>query len=260
MFVLPAPTVYYWCKERRVDKQQSSEFGESFETENPLAPRVEEDPGADFATLTMPRSRLAKLRREANEVAQLRQQNEALEKENSTLRRRSASSTTKSNSGGNDTSVALMQPATAQLDEVETLKKLAEDASLSEETRQSAQANLQDHFVAQFEVASAERHLNRLETEASFQARLRQLTSSTEADARAQMLNWVAQQRLRRHLASIVRVVGPDASPEDLMFLSEENLEEIVSEMNHVEKLRFTTAVHELQSNAPEPEPDGAAQ
>lgn len=256
--VLPAPTVYYWYKERSADTRQSIEFGEidAMQTDNPLAPEVEEDPDATgTAALTMPRSRLAKLQRDAKEVAtsrkenkQLQQQVKKLQGEVSMLTRKSGGSAQTSISDGDD---ALLEPATPQPDEVEVLKKLVADESLTEETRQAAQTSLNDHLAVQLEAASVERQLSRLATEQ------RQVSAglvfAEETSARAQLQVWLAKQRLRRHAATIVRVVGRDAAPDDLRLLTEEDMEELCTEMTRVEKLRFAAAVQAMHN--PEHEP-----
>ena len=175
----------------------------------------------------------------------MRQQVEKLKKEIGTLRRGRSGTSHQTF----DPDSALLAPAALQMDEVESLKKLAGDDSLTEDTRQAAQANLQDHLAAHFEVGFAERQLNRLATE-------QRLVSAGLVSAEVQA--WLGKQRIQRHTTAIVRVVGRDASMQDLKLLAEEDVEDLSGGMTRVEKLRFAAAIRALQSDEParEPEPE----
>jgi hypothetical protein len=193
----------------------------------------------------------------------LQQQVEKLKKEVVTLKRHTQVQVSSSD-------VSLSAPAPPQLHEVDSLKKLVDDASLTDEIRGAAQANLQDHLTIQFEASARERkqtrrdaYLSDLVTEQHYVSSVQSLLvtrdspedspSAEEVDARVKMLKWIVTARLRRHHANIVRIAGPDASPYDLTFLSEDNLEELSREMTHVENVRFTTALQDLQSGGPDP-------
>ncbi len=270
--VLPSPTIIYLHKEQKAKRVDSSLQTLEEETQNPLTLRAEDDTDNASVTTTMPRSRLARMQRNAKAVetslrkdnGTLHQQVEKLKKEVSMLKFQLGQTS--------DSGVDLVAPAPPQLDKLDSLKKLVDDASLTEETRAAAQASLQDHLAAQFEVSARERqqsrrdaYLSDLVTEQRFVSSVQSTLlgndhSAAAAQARAKLQTWLGTHRLYRHFQSITDVVGRDTAPEDLKLLTEEDVAELSGNMTQVEKLRFIAALQSLPGPGPElelePEPE----
>ena len=127
-----------------------------------------------------------------------------------------------------------------------SMRMLATDESLSEETRESAQQALDELVSAQVERdKEAHAELQKLESEAQFSCR------QAEAKARKEMMEWLAGQRLSQHAADVARVAGANATPSDLQFLTDEEADELGSSMTRVEKVRLEAALQTLREEQP---------
>lgn len=215
MAVLPAPTVYYWYQENRADKTLETEFGEidSMQTDNPLA--SEEDPdAASSAALAMPRSRLARLQREAKDAessrkenSELRKQVEKLKKE---LKRQSSSPETPGSSFEGDTALLDKKGTEAAVKmQVDMMKGFVGDEGLSEAARESAKQALGSLVASQISLGSLVASdteqtttLNSMRSKADFNNQFVGMACSDE------MVGWLRSHRLLHHASAIIAVTG----------------------------------------------------
>ena len=87
-------------------------------------------------------------------------------------------------------------------------------------------------------------HFNRLETRTAAVTR-----SFQRCEAREIAMGQAEQklrQRLARHADAIATVVGLDAAPSDLQYLTDEDIVKIGSEMTRIEKMRLQAALQAL--------------
>ena len=133
----------------------------------------------------------------------------------------------------------------------DTIKELAADESLSEETRESAQQALDKMASTQIARAAQEdgrsSTLQELEAETRFERR----KAEAEAEAeRSKLDQWLLRHRLTRHAEAFARVAGTDAAPSDLQFLTDEDIDEVGAAMTHIEKMRLQAALKAEETQA----------
>jgi len=65
------------------------------------------------------------------------------------------------------------------------------------------------------------------------------------------MDQWLAQHRLLRYAEHVSSIAGPDAMSSDLLFLTEDDVDQLGSAMNHVERMRLQAALEALRDGEP---------
>ena len=88
------------------------------------------------------------------------------------------------------------------------------------------------------------RALEQLHSEAQFK---RQKAEAERAASSAEMVEWLAHNRVEDCAADITRLAGANVLPSDLRYLTDEDIEEIGSGMTRVEKMRLQAALQALQ-------------
>eukprot|EP01043_Picozoa_sp_COSAG02_P037840 COSAG02_NODE_2871_length_7858_cov_7.040211_3_plen_358_part_00 len=284
--VLPAPSIWFHCKHKELKRepQDEMEFGVM---DNPLSRDVDINSGAPAlqskAAASLGRAKQAKMLREAKqtqvdnqklrtEVAQLQKKlRMAFTNEPTTV---APTSTGQSQAsvyalGGTD-SLPTAEPAQELI-----VKELAEDETLSAETRDSAKKALEALATSKIQSLEAQ-FLTRqiqaqqdLETAKQRQAmaheyakQVQQVTdqrSEGEASTAKEMSEWLARHRLLLYADQVVRVAGADASLSDLHYLTESDVQEMSSTMTNIEKRRFQEALRAVRgppTQEPEREPE----
>jgi hypothetical protein len=257
LVVLPAPTVYHFF----VDKKKAQATDESgFEVDNPLHPETEpgENNVGSKQQVPVARATLSKFQREAKEAqAQVKQ-----------LQMKLAQAEAKLKSSAGDSSVRADMEMLATVDteapaktQVDVMKDLAADESLSEEARESAKKTMA--LLVTTQIAETNRTveqaatLSNLRSEEEFDGQLfKQLGGKNDGvatSARQDLLAWLGANRLLRYAEVFLRVAGKDAHSSDLVFLTEENIETIGEAMTHVEQLRLATALQALREKDHKP-------
>ena len=150
------------------------------------------------------------------------------------------------------------------------MKELAADESLSEDARESARKALEVLVSSQLLDIEQTAALKKLDAEAQFgdqqvriseralvserDATLRKLEADSqfqqtkaEIEAKAEMTQWLGRHRLSRHAETFASAAGSDAAPSDLVFLTDEDIDEISHAMNRVEKRRLEVALQALR-------------
>ena len=154
------------------------------------------------------------------------------------------------------------------------MKELAADESLSEDARESAKKAFEVLLSSQLLDIEQVAALKKLESEAQFvdkqaqievaklEAEAERINSKTEAQRKKaaaerlqagveagteDMAEWLARHRLLRYADQVAGIAGPDAVSSDLLFLEEEDVDELGSAMNRVEKRRLQAALDDLR-------------
>ena len=95
--------------------------------------------------------------------------------------------------------------------------------------------------------------LRKLDAETEFEQRKAEAKArALEVGTEAKMTEWLARNRLSRHGEILAAAAGADAAPSDLVFLTEQDIEELGSGMNRVEKRRLEAALQALREEGEE--------
>jgi hypothetical protein len=252
--LLPSPTLYYYRKDQKV--HLTAEFGQR-EEDNPLASDSTE--AHDDLTQQPPvaRTKIFKLQRE---VKQKNDENQQLRKQ---LVQAEAKVTATLQTERGQADVEMLDVADARVPapaktQVDAMKDLAADESLSEDARESAKKALgmlvasQIIGTEQTAMDNLRSHeLKNLRSGAQFNDQLlnqnEMPTDSVAAAARRELLGWLRDNRLLRYAEVMTRVAGKDASSADLVYLTEEDIETVCGAMTNVEKTRLSAALQALR-------------
>ena len=251
LVVLPAPTVYYLINGEK-KAQATDELG--FEIDNPLHPETEpfENDGGSKQLVPVARATLSKFQREAKETqAQVKKLQTKLAQAEAKLKR---SADPDSVQADMEMLANVQTEAPAKI-QVDVMKELAADESLSEEVREAAKKTMSLLVTTQIAETNREAEqaatLSELRSEEEFDEQLfKQLGAKNDGaatSARQDLLAWLGANRLLRYAEVFLRVVGKDAHSSDLVFLTKENIETIGEAMTHVEQLRLATALQALR-------------
>ena len=116
------------------------------------------------------------------------------------------------------------------------MKERAADESLSEENRVSAQKALDALVSAQ------------IEQDVTVVQRKKKAIDSTK-EAGQEMDQWLAGNRLLRFAEHVSSIAGPDSMSSDLVFLTEEDIDELGGGMTHIERMRLQSALEALRED-----------
>ena len=256
--VLPAPTIYYFCRNTSDDKTktQGEERDVSDETgffDNPLGDgasggnagdgETAEDSGPIRGSSGIAVHKLAKVRRQVRETIA---ENQELKKQNADLMAKASAANVdlgkitaaKTPAEGAPAAPELATPElTAEEVTIAKWKELAEDESLTEETRAAAKENIEQTHAMALALAKAA-------TTKDFERREVQVETALapSAAARQNLRNWLGKQRLLHHESKLAEVCGPYVAVDDLPLLDQEDLDAITSVMTKLEAARFVAA------------------
>ena len=144
--------------------------------------------------------------------------------------------------------------------QVKLLLQVIDNENLSEETRRVAKDKMEAHTAFQIRQGERAARLSQLAAEQSFEKQFSELKDcllpvrptsdgalAPAITARVEFRTWLGEQRLLRHEASFVHVLGRDLGVADLMLLEPKDIEELGWEMTRVERRRFEMAVDEFR-------------
>ena len=211
--IVPAPIFYgLWRQRFKPEAKALQNESESFEFDNPLAP----------SSSTPDESALQKgsiSRAAQRELKELRQKVKTLQVQ---LQKSNA------NVSGDETGESQARDLfnTRRASQVGELKELAESGMITEESLQQAKDNLDSYIKDDI------------------------LRQQSTIGSRAALRQFLASARLLHHEVRIVKVLGEQATEEDLEFLTEIDIESVTSEMTRAEAERFKRLVSQASTVA----------
>eukprot|EP01043_Picozoa_sp_COSAG02_P040594 COSAG02_NODE_3297_length_6992_cov_9.176556_8_plen_396_part_00 len=162
---------------------------------------------------------------------------------------------TDATNGGSD----LLEISENHMRQIKLLLQVIDNDNLSEGTRRIAKDKMEAHTAFQIQQGERAARLSQLAAEQSFEQQFNELKDcllpvhptsdralAPAITARVDFRTWLGEQRLLRHEASFVHVLGRDLGVDDLMLLDPKDIEEIGWEMTRVERRRFEMAVGEF--------------
>jgi hypothetical protein len=255
--VLPAPTIYYFCRNTSDDKtkRQGEEWDVSDETgffDNPLGDgtsggsdgdgETAVDSGPIRGSSSIAVHKLAKVQRQVRETIV---ENQELKKQNADLIAKASAANidlgtitaAKTPAEGAPAPELATPKLTAEEVKITKWKELAEDEYLTEETRAAAKENIEQTHAMALALAKAA-------TAKDFERREVQVETALapSAAARQNLRNWLGKQRLLHHESKLAEVCGPYVAVDDLPLLDQEDLDAITSVMTKLEAARFVAA------------------